>query len=98
MKKFLGAAVFSLLFTSAFAQNEISYTVSFPNAIHHEAEISMFIPNVPAGTLKVRMSRSSPGRYATHEFGKNVYHLKAFDDSGKQLNIKQPSRRRVRNH
>jgi predicted metalloprotease with PDZ domain len=91
MKKFLGAAVFSLLFTSAFAQNEISYTVSFPNAIHHEAEISMFIPNVPAGTLKVRMSRSSPGRYATHEFGKNVYHLKAFDDSGKQLNIKQPA-------
>jgi predicted metalloprotease with PDZ domain len=91
MKKFLGAAVFSLLFNSAFAQNEISYTVSFPNAIHHEAEISMFIPNVPAGTLKVRMSRSSPGRYATHEFGKNVYHLKAFDDSGKQLNIKQPA-------
>jgi predicted metalloprotease with PDZ domain len=89
MKKFLGAAVFSLLFTSAFAQNEISYTVSFPNAIHHEAEISMFIPNVPAGTLKVRMSRSSPGRYATHEFGKNVYHLKAFDGSGKQLNIQQ---------
>jgi len=89
MKKFLGAAVFGLLSFQAFAQNEISYTVSFPNAIHHEAEISMFVPNVPAGTLKVRMSRSSPGRYATHEFGKNVYHLKAFDASGKQLAIKQ---------
>ncbi|MDQ0636917.1 putative metalloprotease with PDZ domain [Pedobacter sp. W3I1] len=91
MKKFLGAAVFGLLSFQAFAQNEISYTVSFPNAIHHEAEISMFVPNVPAGTLKVSMSRSSPGRYATHEFGKNVYHLKAFDASGKQLVIKQPA-------
>jgi predicted metalloprotease with PDZ domain len=89
MKKFLGAAVFGLLSFQAYAQNEISYTVSFPNVIHHEAEISMFVPNVPAGTLKVRMSRSSPGRYATHEFGKNVYHLKAFDASGKQLAIKQ---------
>ncbi|KQM79077.1 peptidase M61 [Pedobacter sp. Leaf216] len=89
MKKFLGAAIFSLLSLTAFAQNEISYTVSFPNAIHHEAEISMLIQNVPAGALKVRMSRSSPGRYATHEFGKNVYHLKAFNEAGKQLNIKQ---------
>ncbi|MBO9673547.1 MAG: M61 family metallopeptidase [Sphingobacteriaceae bacterium] len=89
MKNFLGAAIVSLFSLTAFAQNEISYTVSFPNAIHHEAEISMHIPNVPAGTLKVRMSRSSPGRYATHEFGKNVYHLKAFDGTGKLLTVNQ---------
>lgn len=89
MKKFLGAALFSLLSLSALAQNEISYIVSFPNAIHHEAEVSMLIPNVPSGTLTVRMSRSSPGRYATHEFGKNVYSLKAFDGSGKELALNQ---------
>lgn len=89
MKKFLGAALFSVLSLSALAQNEISYVVSFPNAIHHEAEIAMSIANVPAGNLKVRMSRSSPGRYATHEFGKNVYHFKAFDQGGKPLKINQ---------
>ena len=89
MKRLLSATLFSLLTLGAFAQNEISYTVSFPNAIHHEAEISMVIPDVPAGTLKVRMSRSSPGRYATHEFGKNVYNLKAFDAKGKALALKQ---------
>ncbi|WP_113651505.1 M61 family metallopeptidase [Pedobacter namyangjuensis] len=70
------------------AQQEISYEVSFPNAVHHEAQISMTIPNVPTGALKVRMSRSSPGRYATHEFGKNVYNLKASDQNGKALNFK----------
>lgn len=91
MKKLLGSAFASLLSLCAFAQNEISYTVSFPNAIHHEAQISMLIPNVPAGILKVRMSRSSPGRYATHEFGKNVYKLKAFDQNGKELVFKQPA-------
>lgn len=37
------------------------------------------------------MSRSSPGRYATHEFGKNVYHFKAFDVNGKRLTITQPA-------
>lgn len=69
------------------AQQEISYVVSFPNAVHHEAEINMTIPNVPAGPFKVRMSRSSPGRYATHEFGKNIYNLKAFDATGKALSV-----------
>ncbi|RYF99154.1 MAG: M61 family peptidase, partial [Chitinophagaceae bacterium] len=42
-------------------------------------------PNVPAGPLKVRMGRSSPGRYATHEFGKNIYNVKAYDATGKSL-------------
>lgn len=91
MKKFLVTTLFSVLSLCVFAQNEISYTVSFPNAIHHEAEISLQIPNVPAGPLTVRMSRSSPGRYATHEFGKNVYKLKAFDASGKPLVVNQPA-------
>jgi len=91
MKKFLGTTLFSMLSLCVFAQNEISYTVSFPNAIHHEAEISLQIPNAPAGPLTVRMSRSSPGRYATHEFGKNVYNLKAFDASGKPLVVNQPA-------
>jgi len=91
MKKFFGTALFSVLSLCAFAQNEISYTVTFPNLIHHEAEISLSIPNVPAGSLKVRMSRSSPGRYATHEFGKNIYNFKAFDKDGKSLEVNQPA-------
>jgi predicted metalloprotease with PDZ domain len=71
-------------------RNGIYYVVSFPNAAHHEAEITMTIPEVPDGApLRVRMSRSSPGRYATHEFGKNIYNVKATDVSGKELVITQ---------
>lgn len=84
---------FTLLLASlsAFAQKEIHYEVRFPNVVHHEAEITMHIAEVPTGPLKIRMSRSSPGRYATHEFGKNVYHFQAFDEQGKKLTVLQPS-------
>jgi predicted metalloprotease with PDZ domain len=92
MKNFLTAAMILGAATFAKAQQEISYEVSFPNVVHHEAEISMTIPNVPSSRpLKVRFSRSSPGRYATHEFGKNVYNLKAFDANGKAIAVKQPA-------
>lgn len=90
MKKIILAFSLMIAMANAKAQQEISYEVSFPNVVHHEAQISMLIPNVPVGALKVRMSRSSPGRYATHEFGKNIYHFKATDAKGKLLSIKQP--------
>lgn len=89
MKNLILSATALLLSATALAQSEISYTVSFPNAIHHEAEISMRVPQVPAGVMRFRMSRSSPGRYATHEFGKNVYNVKAVGENNKPLSVKQ---------
>jgi len=65
----------------------VSYIVSFPNLVHHEAKIELVVSDITARTAIFRMSRSSPGRYATHEFGKNVYDVRAFDQNGKPLNI-----------
>jgi predicted metalloprotease with PDZ domain len=70
-------------------QKPIFYAISFPNAVHHEAEIMMTIPKAPGGEFNVRMSRSSAGRYATHEFGKNVYNVTATDVSGAAVPLKQ---------
>lgn len=94
MKKIflLAAAAFFAFAASAQisgARKPIFYSVSFPNAQHHEAEITMTIPDAPSGSLKVRMSRSSPGRYATHEFGKNIYNVRATDGDGNPLTIEQ---------
>ena len=36
------------------------------------------------------MSRSSPGRYAVHEFAKNVYSVRAVDGRGRPLTIRRP--------
>jgi predicted metalloprotease with PDZ domain len=92
--------LYTLLFVCLFAGNcfaqitpavekAIFYSISFPNAVHHEAEIVMTIPQAPSGAFKVRMSRSSAGRYATHEFGKNVYNVTATDVDGNALQLKQ---------
>ena len=70
-------------------QKAIYYSISFPNAVHHEAEVVITIPNAPSGAIRLRMSRSSAGRYATHEFGKNVYNVKAMEVDGTPLQVKQ---------
>jgi predicted metalloprotease with PDZ domain len=69
---------------------QIVYDVSFPNVGHHEAVISVRLTHVSPGTVSFRMSRSSPGRYALHEFAKNVYGVRADDGQGRPLNITRP--------
>ncbi|HEX6007015.1 MAG TPA: hypothetical protein VFY80_03575 [Burkholderiales bacterium] len=70
---------------------EINYEISFPNAAHHEAQVSVTFTRLPARPLELRMSRSSPGRYALHEFAKNVYEVKAFDADGQPLAVTRPN-------
>ena len=63
----------------------VRYDISFPDAAHHQARIVATWRGVPAGPLRVQMSRSSPGRYALHEFAKNVYAVSATDGAGRAL-------------
>ncbi len=70
---------------------QVRYEVAFPNAVHHEAEITATFSNVPDGPLELRMSRSSPGRYAIHEFAKNVYAVRVTDDDGVPLPVVRPN-------
>ncbi len=67
-----------------------TYSVSFENAVHHEAKIKATFPELKDKTVIFRMSRSSPGRYALHEFAKNVYGFKATNSKGEPLMIKRP--------
>ena len=69
----------------------VVYKLSFPAAEHHVADVEVTFTGIPAGTLQARMSRSSPGRYAVHEFAKNVYDVHAFDGKGKPLPIARPN-------
>ncbi|MDB5232108.1 MAG: peptidase domain protein [Chitinophagaceae bacterium] len=67
----------------------INYNFSAPNAAHHEATITLLAENIGTAPAVFRMSRSSPGRYATHEFGKNVYDVKAYDGKGNMLKVQK---------
>jgi predicted metalloprotease with PDZ domain len=73
------------------AQAPVRYEIQFPNATHHEAEVRATFSGVTQPILEVVMSRSSPGRYALHEFAKNIYDVHAVDGSGKPLQISRPS-------
>ncbi|MBF9253949.1 M61 family metallopeptidase [Pontibacter sp. 172403-2] len=86
----LCALMFGLATQPLLAQQQVDYKLSFPNLVHHEAEIQATFSDVKTDTLKVLMARSSPGRYALHEFAKNVYSVKATDAQGRELPISRP--------
>src|SRR5262245_16624794 len=84
------SVLISLLSVAAHAQLKVEYEITFPNAVHHEAEVVAVFSGAPAGKpLELIMSRSSPGRYAFHEFSKNVYNLKAVNEQGAALTLSQ---------
>lgn len=73
------------------AQTPVRYEISFPNAAHHEAEVAVVFADVGPGTLELRMSRTSPGRYALHEFAKNVYDVGASGAGGRPVRVDRPN-------
>jgi predicted metalloprotease with PDZ domain len=84
------AAAATVLVSLPAAAQDVTYDVRFPNAVHHEAEIQVTFTDLPAEPLELRMSRSSPGRYALHEFAKNVYSVRATDGRGRDLTLTRP--------
>ena len=81
-----------LLAARPFAQGPIVYKVSFPAPEHHYAEVEVTFPDLKSGVpLEVRMSRSSPGRYAIHEYSKNVFDVRAYNGAGRELKIVRPN-------
>jgi predicted metalloprotease with PDZ domain len=68
----------------------VDYRISFPAPEHHYAEVEVVFPAAPA-VLEARMSRSSPGRYAIHEYAKNVFDVRAFDGKGQSLAATRPN-------
>ena len=66
------------------------YTISFENAVHHEAQVNATFNNLKTGDIEFRMSRTSPGRYALHEFMKNVYSVKVTDSKDNELKTTRP--------
>ena len=73
------------------AQARVEYDVRFPNRARHEAEVTATFSGIPAGQqLELIMSRSSPGRYAVHEFAKNLYHMRVMDGQGRSLEAAHP--------
>ena len=71
------------------APTPVEYDLRFDNAAHREARITVTYRGLEPGPVRFRMSRSSPGRYAIHEFAKNVYSVSAVDGAGRPLSVER---------
>ena len=76
----------------ALAQAPVEYRLTFPEPEHRWMQVEVTFGDVPDGPLAVRMSRTSPGRYALHEFAKNVLEFEATDGAGAPLPVSRPDR------
>ncbi len=77
--------------TTAFAQAPVAYRLTFPEPEHRWMQVEVTFPDLPAAPLELHMSRSSPGRYALHEFAKNVYDVRISDTAGIALRVTRPN-------
>ena len=89
MKKNLFLVILIAFSIQTNAQISSTYDISFENAVHHEAKIHATFTNLKENEAEFRMSRTSPGRYALHEFVKNAYNVKVTDGNGKALNAER---------
>ena len=97
MKRLLVLLITLLVFNCKESSEEVSskgisstYEISFENAVHHEAKIEATFTNLINEEVEFRMSRTSSGRYALHEFVKNVYEVEVTDGQGKKLDATRP--------
>lgn len=69
----------------------IQYHFTFAEPEHHWMQVEVSFTDLsPRSPLELRMSRSSPGRYAIHDFAKNVYDIHAFARDGHELPTSRP--------
>lgn len=90
-KRGLLVIVLVVLASPVFAQSQpVEYTLSFPAPEHRWMQVEARFTGVPAGPLQLRMARTSPGRYALHEFAKNVFDVAIVNGKGQALTATRP--------
>ncbi len=68
----------------------VSYRFTIPEPQHHWMQVEATFTGLDAAPLELHMSRSSPGRYAIHDFAKNVYDVRARTQDDRELTIARP--------
>ena len=63
------------------------YRLSVPAPDQHWLGVELTLTDLPAVPLELHMSRSSPGRYALHNFISAVSNLEALDAAGRPLAV-----------
>ena len=72
-------------------EDPVEYVVRFTEPEHHWMEVEVTFRGLGTTSLQARMSRTSPGRYALHEFAKNVFDVRFSDGAGNELSYTRPN-------
>jgi predicted metalloprotease with PDZ domain len=91
-RRLLALVVIAILSTTFRAAEPIHYRFAFPAPANRWMEVEATYPELDDAPLELRMSRSSPGRYATHEFAKQVSDIRAYAPDGRELRIERTDR------
>jgi predicted metalloprotease with PDZ domain len=67
------------------AAEPVHYYITIPEPEHHWMQVEATFPDLGNAPLELRMSDTSPGRYALHEFAKNVYDVHVFGRDGAEV-------------
>src|SRR5437867_1699741 len=66
----------------------VQYRFTILEPQHRWMQVDASFPDLPDNVpLELHVSRSSPGRYANHDFAKNVYDVHAFGTDGRELMV-----------
>ncbi len=90
MRRLLLCAFLLASTVSFHAAAPIRYRFTFPEPQHRWMQVEASFSELGIGTLELRMSRSSPGRYSLHDFAKNVYDVHAFAADGREIQTTRP--------
>lgn len=72
------------------ADPPVSYRVSFPEPEHRWLQVEASFPDLGPGAVVLQMSVASPGRYARHEFAKNVFAVDIRDGADRSPTVTRP--------
>ncbi len=78
-----------LVAASSTAQVKNYYSISFANALHHEAYVEASFGNIQPGKVVVEIANSSPERFGSYNFIKNIYDLKITSSGGNALEYRR---------
>ena len=71
----------------ATAQNSYHYSVDLTKVNNDELKVELVTPEVTEQEIVFHMPKIVPGTYMNSDFGKFVHNVKAYDKSGRQLQV-----------
>ncbi|NGF75572.1 M61 family metallopeptidase [Fluviicola sp. SGL-29] len=78
--------VFSLITHISYAQTA-RYELRMENPANHYFQVDFFLSDYKTDEIEVKMPVWAPGSYLVREFSKNLNAVRAYDESGKQLEV-----------